>query len=127
MQQGGGAAPVLGGQDLLDYRDALAQQLIEGVGKKKKKKRKKRARVAAQDRFLQRIRESLTDEQKKKIAAVRKEFNPKFQANRKKQSEIITPEKRKAASEAVHETARSSASRCSLVSHPSVTAPLRSA
>lgn len=82
----------------------MVAPLMAEEGKKKKRRKKgKRQRVSQQDRFLRPIRESLTDEQKKKIAAIRKDFAPKFQAINKKQQEVIPRDKQRAAQKAVAE------------------------
>ena len=66
--------------------------------KKKKKKKGRRARVV-----LLRIPKSigLSDEQKKQVAAINKEFGPKLSEVGKKLREVLTPEQRKARAEAV--------------------------
>lgn len=75
----------------------LATPVLAADKKKGKKKRKPRAFNAV--RLPKTI--ELSAEQKEKVAAINKEFSPKFMELFKKQNTIITPEQRKARSEAV--------------------------
>jgi len=86
-----------------------APLMAQDKKKKKRKKRSRGARVVAL-RLPKAVQQSLTDEQKKKITAIRKEFAPKYQEFAKKQREIVPVEKLRAARKAVQEARKASAS-----------------
>lgn len=81
----------------------IVAPLAAGEKDKKKKKNKKprKARVAQLIRFPKAVQESLTDDQKKQIQAINAEYAPKIGELAKKQREVLTPEKQKAAREAL--------------------------
>ena len=79
----------------------LAAAPKEGKENGKKKTDKAAAAPAAMYKLPETIK--LTDEQKTKLAAINKEYTPKFQALAKKTSEILTKEQMKARREATKE------------------------
>lgn len=68
--------------------------------KKKRKKGRKKARALNVVRLPRAVQETLSDEQKSKIAAINKEYAPKLAELFKKRNAILTPEQRKAQREA---------------------------
>ncbi|MFQ5734864.1 MAG: hypothetical protein ACE5KM_23260 [Planctomycetaceae bacterium] len=78
---------------------AAPAMAADGKKKKKRKKRPRRARIQALN-LPKKLRQSLSDEQKKKIAAIRKEYTPKFQALNKKRIEIVSRERLREANKA---------------------------
>jgi len=69
--------------------------------KKKKRKKGKKARVVNVVRLPKSVRDTLTDEQKKQIAAINKQYAPKLVELVKKRAGIITPDQRRARAEAI--------------------------
>lgn len=84
----------------------IATPLIAADKKKKgKKKKKRRARAVVVVRLPKSI--NLTDEQKAKVAAINKEYAPKAREIQQQQFKLITPEQRKARTEAVQAARKS--------------------
>ena len=78
----------------------LASPLV-AADKQRKGKRGQRNRKPSVARFLPKeIQSTLSDEQKKKIAALDEEFGPKLAELAKKRGSILTPEQKKAEAEA---------------------------
>lgn len=82
----------------------VAPAMAQDGKKKKKKKRPRRGRNALS--LPRKLQQSLNDEQKKKIAAIRKEFAPKLQALNKKRLDIVSREKLREAYKARRDAAK---------------------
>ncbi len=78
---------------------AVASPLLAGEGKKKKGAKPKAPPVFGPVRILEGL--DLTADQKGQVEKIRKEFEPKLDALRKKIAEVLTPEQRRAQAEAM--------------------------
>jgi Spy/CpxP family protein refolding chaperone len=76
----------------------VATPLLAGEGKKKKAAKPKAPPVFMPAQFLEGLK--LTDDQKEKVEKIKQEFTPKLDELRKKMTEVLTPEQRKAEQEA---------------------------
>lgn len=85
----------------------VAPLMAEDGKKKKRKKGKRKARVRSVVRLPKKVRESLNDDQKKKVGALNKEYAPKVLALFKERNEILTDDQ-KAAIAKVRKEARAS-------------------
>lgn len=78
---------------------AVASPLLAGEGKRKKGAKPKAPPVFGPTRILEGL--NLTADQKAQVEKIRKDFEPKLDALRKKIAEVLTPEQRRAQAEAM--------------------------